>query len=242
MLYVLDEPSSGLHIAETGPLLESLKDISKRGNTLVVVDHNETMITGADRIVEIGPGAGNEGGQVIFDGSVNEMLQSDESVTGHFIKRHSGLLNPDKKRRKRRGTLKLTGANGNNLKSVDVEFPLGCLCAVSGLSGSGKSTLVEETLYPALCEVAAPESESLSAGLPYRELLGRELVGDIVMVDQSPIGRSSRSNPVTYVKAFDEIRKTLRKRLMQKLKALKRAISASTLMAAAAKNVRELAN
>lgn len=219
MLYVLDEPTSGLHVSETESLLNCLEEISRRGNTVVVVDHNEKMITGAERIVEFGPAAGQEGGQVIFDGTVDEMLQANESVTGHFIKRHSGLLNPGKKRRKFRGALRLTGASGNNLKNIDVEIPLGCLCAISGLSGSGKSTLIEETLYPALCNAA--DSDANASFLPYLELTGRDLVGDVVLVDQSPIGRSSRSNPVTYVKAFDEIRKTFAETLDAKTRSFK---------------------
>ena len=218
MLYVLDEPTSGLHPSETQSLLQSLKRISSRGNTVVVVDHNNTMIAGAERIVEIGPGAGSDGGQIIFDGTVDQMVHSEQSVTGHFIKRHSGLLNPDKKRRKKRGRLTLTGAAGNNLKSIDVEFPLGCLCAVSGLSGSGKSTLIEDTLHPALQNTNNP---SPPTSLPYDALTGRELVGDVVLVDQSPIGRSSRSNPVTYVKAFDEIRKTFAETVDAKTKNFK---------------------
>ena len=204
MLYVLDEPTSGLHVSETLALLGSLKQIASRGNTLVVVDHNEQIICGSERVIEIGPSAGSEGGNVIFDGTPDEMVQAEDSVTGHFVKRHSGLLNPDKKRRSTRAAIKLTGARGNNLKTIDVEFPLRCLCAISGVSGSGKSTLLESTLYPALQQ--AKEKADVTS-LPFSKLNGASQVGDVVLIDQSPIGRSSRSNPVTYINAYDEIRK-----------------------------------
>ena len=142
---------------------------------------------------------------LFFDDTVDELLKSD-SLTGEFISHRAGLRSSDQPRRKTKGALKITGANGNNLKDIDVQFPLRCLCAVSGVSGSGKSTLVEQTLYPALCK---RKDVSTKPGLPLDKLTGDKQLDEIVLVDQSPIGRSSRSNPVTYVKAFDEIRKTM---------------------------------
>ena len=205
LLYVLDEPTSGLHPVELPPIVEVIRQLQKRNNTIVVVDHNQEMIASADRIIEIGPAAGNDGGSIIFDGTADTIKDSADSVTGQFLAVRAGLRDPDRARRNFRKSLKLIGASGNNLQNVDVEFPLGSLCAVSGVSGAGKSSLIQGTLYPA---VSNRDSDEPYSGLPYMELVGAEQCDEVVLVDHSPIGRSSRSNPVTYVKAFDDIRNT----------------------------------
>ncbi len=218
MLYVLDEPTSGLHCDEINRLVQSVRRLCERGNTVVVVDHHEEMILGSDRIIEVGPGAGDVGGEVVFDGNHDEILASESTVTGHFLKRHSGLRPPKKPFRKPRDWIRLQGATGNNLQSVSCEIPLNCLCVVSGKSGAGKSSLISDTIYPAVCQT---KGDATKAGLPFKSLTGANRVSEIVLVDQSAIGRSSRSNPVTYIKAFDEIRKTFADTVDAKLRNFK---------------------
>jgi excinuclease ABC subunit A len=202
-LYVLDEPSVGLHPRDTDRLIGSTKRLRDRGNTLVVVEHEEAFIRAADQVIEIGPGAGERGGQVVFQGTPGEMEQAPASVTGDYLSGRRVLHAPLKRRQPEHGWIRLAGARGNNLKNLTVEFPLGVLCVVSGVSGAGKSTLIQDTLYPALCRrmrKGAPRP------LDHDDVFGFGQIDDVTMVDQSPIGRSPRSNPVTYVKAFDEIR------------------------------------
>ena len=203
MLYVLDEPSAGLHPADVEPLALSIRNLRDRGNTVVVVEHEEAMIRAADRVIEIGPGAGERGGRIVFQGTPAEMEACTESLTGDYLAGRRGVMEKTSRRPSNRGSIRLTGARGNNLKNITVEFPLGMLCLVTGVSGSGKSTLVEDTLYPALCRRLrkdAPEP------LSYDEIVGDGQIDDVILVDQSPIGRSPRSNPVTYLKIFDEVR------------------------------------
>jgi len=209
MLYVLDEPSVGLHTADVARLTAAIGDLHARGNTVVVVDHEPELISAAPRIIELGPGAGNDGGHLVFDGDFAELLVAPDCVTGDFLAGRRGVSDGSENRRLPQGKLRLFGASGNNLKNVDVEFPLGLLCVVTGVSGAGKSSLVGQTLYGAVCQqkqsLAVP---ALPDTLPFRDLAGADRIDEIVLVDQSPIGRTARSNPVTYVKAFDEIRKT----------------------------------
>ncbi|HJS08638.1 MAG TPA: excinuclease ABC subunit UvrA, partial [Pirellulales bacterium] len=203
MLYVLDEPSVGLHPADVDRLVRAINGLRDRGNTIVVVEHEEAMIRAADQIVEIGPGAGERGGKVVFQGSPDQIIDHRESVTGDFLAGRRGLLGGKERRPPEHGWIRLAGASGHNLKNITVEFPLGMLCLVTGVSGAGKSTLVEDTFYPALrrrMRLEAPRP------LPFRDLFGDGQIDDVLLVDQSPIGRSPRSNPVTYIKAFDEIR------------------------------------
>lgn len=202
MLYVLDEPSVGLHPHDVGGLVQATRRLRDRANTVVVVDHEEAILRAADELVEIGPGAGREGGEVVFQGTLEEMLESPDSLTGDYLAGRRGVSIPNR-RPDGQGRLKLTAARGNNLKRIDVEFPLGLLCLVTGVSGSGKSTLVQDTLYPALCQRKRKEGP---VGLPYDDVLGDGQIDEVVLIDQSPIGRSPRSNPVTYIKAFDAIR------------------------------------
>jgi excinuclease ABC subunit A len=203
MLYVLDEPSIGLHPADMDRLVAAVVSLRDRGNSVLVVEHEETMLRAADQVIEIGPGAGERGGEVVFQGTIAEMEACPRSLTGDYLAGRRGVGGLRNRRRPGHGWLRLTGARGNNLKNLTVEFPLGVLCLVTGVSGSGKSTLVEDTLYPALrrrMRLEAPKPE------PYDDVFGDGQIDELVLVDQSPIGRSPRSNPVTYIKAFDEIR------------------------------------
>ncbi len=203
MLYVLDEPSVGLHPRDVERLSGAVASLRDRGNSVVVVEHEESMIRAADQLIEIGPGAGERGGEVVFQGTLDEMLGHPRSLTGDYLSGRRGIAPVVKRRPPDHGWIRLAGARGNNLQHVTVEFPLGVLCLVTGVSGSGKSTLVQDTLYPALCRrmrIDGPKP------LPYDDVYGDGQLDEVVLVDQNPIGRSPRSNPVTYIKAFDEIR------------------------------------
>jgi excinuclease ABC subunit A len=203
MLYVLDEPSAGLHPADLPRLVDAVRGLRDRGNTVAVVEHEPSLIMPADHVVELGPGAGEFGGKVIFAGRPAAMLDSPESRTGDWIAgRRQG---PDRGERRptNHGWLRLVGARGNNLQNITVEFPLGVLCVVTGISGAGKSTLVQQTLFPAVAQRLRLETDKPA---DYDDVLGVGQIEDALRVDQSPIGRTPRSNPVTYVKAFDPIR------------------------------------
>lgn len=205
MLYVLDEPSVGLHPRDTERLVQVVSQLRDRGNTVVVVEHDEQFLQAADQLIEIGPSAGQRGGELMFQGTPQEILTALRSVTGDYLAGRRLISTPARRREPNHGWIRLTGAQGHNLRDVTVEFPLGVLCVVTGVSGSGKSTLIEDTLYPALrrrLRLDAPKP------LEFRDLLGDGQLEDCQLVDQSPIGHSPRSNPVTYVKAFDEIRAT----------------------------------
>jgi excinuclease ABC subunit A len=202
-LYVLDEPSIGLHHRDTWRLLQLLKRLRSLGNTVVVVEHDPEIIASADHVIDIGPKAGELGGEIMFSGSVKDMLASNESLTGQYL---SGKKNIDipKKRSKGNGHfLEIIEPKERNLKGDTVSIPLGCITVVTGVSGSGKSTLVHEVLAPALKKKYAGFAGSIGA---CKDILGSEHVQAIEIVDQSPIGKSSRSTPVTYTKAFDAIR------------------------------------
>jgi excinuclease ABC subunit A len=203
MLYVLDEPSIGLHPRDIDQLIRAIEKLRNRHNTVVVVEHEEAMIRAADRVIEIGPGAGERGGRVVFQGTPQEMEASPDSLTGDYLSGRRGMAGQGPRRAPDHGWIRLAGARGNNLRNITVEFPLGVLCLVTGVSGSGKSTLVEETLYPALCRRLRKDAPK---PLDFDDVYGDGQIDDVIMVDQSPIGRSPRSNPVTYLKVFDEIR------------------------------------
>ena len=204
MLYVLDEPSIGLHPRDVDRLVASIQRLRDRANTVVVVEHEEAMIRAADHVIEIGPGAGERGGRVVFQGTPAEMEASPDSLTGDYLAGRRGNVGTSARRAPNHGWIRLAGARGNNLKNITVEFPLGMLCLVTGVSGAGKSTLVEDTLYGALCRRM---SKDAPPPLECDDVFGDGQIDDVIMVDQSPIGRSPRSNPVTYLKVFDEIRK-----------------------------------
>jgi excinuclease ABC subunit A len=207
MLYVLDEPSVGLHPADLGPLVAAIQQLQTRGNTVVVVEHEEEIIRGADEIVEFGPGAGDDGGRIVFHGTPRQLENSTNSRTGDWLAGRR-RLGGGQRRSTAQGWIKLRGARGNNLQNVTVEFPLGVLCLVTGVSGAGKSTLVDKTLYPALSRRVKKgvDPTELLQPLPCDDVLGTGTLEDVVHIDQSPIGRSPRSNPATYIKAFDPIR------------------------------------
>ncbi len=203
MLYVLDEPSVGLHPRDVERLVGAIASLRDRGNSVVVVEHEEAMLRAADQLIEIGPGAGERGGEVIYQGPPEAIVESPRSLTGDFLSGRRGIAPVAKRRQPNHGWIRLAGARGNNLQNVTVEFPLGLLCLVTGVSGSGKSTLVQDTLYPALCRRMRKDAPK---PYDYDDVYGDGQLEDVVLVDQSPIGRSPRSNPVTYIKAFDEIR------------------------------------
>jgi len=203
-LYVLDEPSIGLHHRDTERLIKILHDLRDLGNTILVVEHDAEIMHSADRIIDLGPGAGENGGRVIATGTYDELLRNSASLTGRYL---SGELRIPLPAVRRSGTgkkLKLMGARAHNLRKVNVSIPLGMLVCITGVSGSGKSTLVHDVLYNAL----AAEKGQVTGG-PKAEVdrvVGAEWIDEVVLVDQSPIGRTPRSNPVTYIKAFDAIR------------------------------------
>jgi excinuclease ABC subunit A len=202
-LYILDEPSIGLHSRDTERLIKVLKELRDLGNTVVVVEHDEMMMREADHIIDMGPLASHLGGEVIAAGDYDAIINNKESLTGKYL---SGVLtiDPPKTVRKWNRSVKLEGARQNNLKNITVEFPLQVLCVVSGVSGSGKTTLVKQILYPALQKLKGEFIDK--AGL-HKAITGDiDHITQVEMVDQNPIGKSSRSNPVTYIKAYDEIR------------------------------------
>ena len=202
VLYILDEPSIGLHQRDNDRLIKSLKELRDIGNTVIVVEHDKDMMLNADYIVDIGPKAGRKGGEVVFQGTVDDMLKTN-TITAQYLNGKMQIALPAKRRKGNGQSLVLHGCRGNNLKNVDVEFPLGKLIVVTGVSGSGKSTLINETLYPILSKHFY---HSLQAPMPYDSIEGLEHIDKVVNVDQSPIGRTPRSNPATYTGVFSDIR------------------------------------
>lgn len=202
VLYILDEPSIGLHQRDNRRLINSLKELRDLGNTVIVVEHDEDMMRAADWIIDIGPRAGRKGGEVVFQGTPEEMLKT-RTITAQYLNGERKIEMPEKRRKGNGKSIKIFGACGNNLKHVDVEFPLGKLVVVTGVSGSGKSTLVNETLQPILSQHFY---RSLKSPMPYDRAEGLDNIDKVVNVDQSPIGRTPRSNPATYTGVFTDIR------------------------------------
>ena len=201
-LYILDEPSIGLHQRDNERLIRSLKELRDIGNTVIVVEHDKDMMLSADYVIDIGPKAGRKGGEVVFQGKPKDML-TQHTITGEYLSGARKIEVPATRRKGNGKSIKITGAKGNNLKNVDVEFPLGTLIVVTGVSGSGKSTLINETLQPILSQHFY---RSLKKPMPYDKIEGIENIDKIVNVDQSPIGRTPRSNPATYTGVFSDIR------------------------------------
>ena len=203
VLYVLDEPSIGLHQRDNDRLLATLERLRDLGNTLVVVEHDEDTIRAADHLVDIGPGAGVHGGHIVAEGSLQDLLDADQSITGAYLSGQLSIPTPPERRSAGTRSLKLLNCNRNNLKDLSVEFPLGRLVSITGVSGSGKSTLVNELLHPAL-EHGLGHKVPFPNGLG--EMRGLKSIDKVIVIDQSPIGRTPRSNPATYTGAFDPIR------------------------------------
>ena len=203
-LYVLDEPSIGLHSRDTDRLIKILHDLRNLGNTILVVEHDAEIMRSADTIIDLGPGAGENGGRLIASGTYDEILHNPASLTGRYLSGELRIQLPTARRMGNGRKIKLIGARAHNLKRVTVAIPLGMLVCITGVSGSGKSTLVHDVLYNAV----AAEKQQVTGGpaAELEELQGAEWIDEVVLVDQSPIGRTPRSNPVTYIKAFDAIR------------------------------------
>ena len=202
VLYILDEPSIGLHQRDNERLINSLKELRDMGNTVIVVEHDEDMMRAADWIVDIGPKAGRKGGEVVFQGKPADMLKT-HTLTAQYLNGERAIELPKERREGNGKTIQLTGCKGNNLKDVNVTFPLGELIVVTGVSGSGKSTLINETLQPILSQHFY---RSLKRPMPYGKIEGIDNIDKVVNVDQSPIGRTPRSNPATYTGVFSDIR------------------------------------
>lgn len=203
VLYILDEPSIGLHQRDNDKLIETLKHLRDIGNTLIVVEHDDDTMLAADHIVDIGPGAGVNGGEVIFSGTVDELLKSENSVTGQYLSGKKKIPLPEKRRKGNGNYLIIKGAAENNLKKINVKIPLGELICVTGVSGSGKSSLVNEILYKHLA--AKLNRAKIRAG-KFKSIEGLENLDKVICIDQSPIGRTPRSNPATYTGVFTDIR------------------------------------
>ena len=202
VLYILDEPSIGLHQRDNERLIKSLKELRDLGNTVIVVEHDEDMMRAADWIIDIGPRAGRKGGDVVFQGTPAQMLET-QTITAQYLNGSRTIAVPKQRRKGNEKSIDIYGAKGNNLKNVDVKFPLGKLVVVTGVSGSGKSTLINETLQPLLSQHFY---RSLKKPMPYERVEGIDNIDKVVNVDQSPIGRTPRSNPATYTGVFSDIR------------------------------------
>ena len=216
IIYVLDEPSIGLHQRDNLKLLETLKNLRNLGNTVIIVEHDEEAILNSDYVVDIGPGAGENGGKVVAEGKPNKIKNSEKSITGKYL---SGKLKiPVPKNRRKENNQKfltLSSANANNLKNINVKFPLGKFICITGVSGSGKSSLIRDTLYPALSNIF---NKNHAKPNNFSELIGAELIDKIIEINQSPIGRTPRSNPATYTGAFTPIREWFSKSVEAKIR------------------------
>jgi len=203
VLYILDEPSIGLHQRDNNKLLATLAHLRDLGNTLIVVEHDEDTMYAADYIIDIGPTAGAGGGHIVAQGTVEEIKDNNNSLTGQYLSRKKYIPVPSKRRKAQGKWLEIIGAKENNLKNINVKFPIGLFTAVTGVSGSGKSTLVNEILYKGLAKIIYRNHQRAGA---HKAIKGFEHIDKIIDVDQSPIGRTPRSNPATYTGLFDNIR------------------------------------
>ncbi|HLV86373.1 MAG TPA: excinuclease ABC subunit UvrA [Candidatus Sulfotelmatobacter sp.] len=206
-LYVLDEPSIGLHARDTHRLIKILHDLRNLGNTIVVVEHDPDIMRSADRILDLGPGAGENGGKLVAAGTYDEILHNSASLTGKYLSEDLRIQAPAMRRKPGTQQITIRGVRANNLKNVEISIPLGMLVAITGVSGSGKSTLLHQVLYRALAKAKQqPSNGDSGPAASWESLTGDQYIDEVVLVDQSPIGRTPRSNPVTYIKAFDAIR------------------------------------
>jgi excinuclease ABC subunit A len=206
-LYVLDEPSIGLHSRDTHRLIKILHDLRDLGNTILVVEHDPDIMRASDRILDLGPGAGENGGKVIAAGSYDEIVHNPASLTGRYLSEDLRIQMPAARRKPGAQQIKIRGARANNLKGMDINIPLGMLVGITGVSGSGKSTLLHQVLYQALAQAKKQPGSGVGASsAAWTSVDGDQYIDEVVLVDQSPIGRTPRSNPVTYIKAFDTIR------------------------------------
>ncbi|MBU2742620.1 MULTISPECIES: excinuclease ABC subunit UvrA [Acidithiobacillus] len=203
VMYVLDEPSIGLHQRDNDRLIGTLKHLRDLGNTVIVVEHDEDAIRAADHVVDMGPGAGTHGGEVIAQGTPEEIRANPDSLTGRYLTGDLCIAIPERRRHDQQRWLEVIGATGNNLKSVDAKIPIGLFTCITGVSGSGKSTLINDTLYPACARVLMGSTQSPAA---HQQLRGLEALDKVIAIDQSPIGRTPRSNPATYTGLFTPIR------------------------------------
>jgi excinuclease ABC subunit A len=204
-LYVLDEPSIGLHSRDTQRLIKILHDLRDLGNTILVVEHDPDIMRAADRILDLGPGAGENGGKVVGAGTYNQIIKMPHSLTGRYLGDELHIQIPSKRRQPGPQKIRITGARAHNLKRIDLEIPLNMLVAITGVSGSGKSSLLHDVLYQALA-TAKRQTNAGSSAILWDDIEGDDFIDEVILVDQSPIGRTPRSNPVTYIKAFDIIR------------------------------------
>ena len=206
-LYVLDEPSIGLHPRDTHRLIKILHDLRDLGNTILVVEHDPDIMRAADRILDLGPGAGENGGKLVAEGTYDEILRNPSSLTGRYLSEELRIQPPATRRKPGAQQITIRGVRANNLKGVDISIPLNMLVAITGVSGSGKSTLLHQVLFRALAQAKQqPGNGATGPAASWESLVGDQYVEEVVLVDQSPIGRTPRSNPVTYIKAFDAIR------------------------------------
>lgn len=218
-MYILDEPSIGLHPRDTLKLIEVLKSLQKIGNTVIVVEHEEEMMKAADRLIDIGPEAGTFGGELIFSGVFNQILKSERSLTGKYLSGRLGIETP-KTRRTWKNSIEIVGARENNLKNISVKIPLQVMSCITGVSGSGKTTLIKNIFYPGLNKAIGNYTGTRTGR--HEKIIGDiNLVKQVEMVDQNPIGKSSRSNPITYIKAYDSIRELYSELPAAKAKKLK---------------------
>jgi excinuclease ABC subunit A len=203
LVYVFDEPTTGLHPYNAEQIVQAIQNLRDRHNTVVVADHSPQMIALSERVVELGPGAGDQGGSIVFDGHVSELKKNKDSATGRLLATSKQALTAVNRRVVGQSRIRLLGCSGRNLQNLDVDFPLGVFCQVVGVSGSGKATLVRDTLYAA---IAHHFGDRTLKSLPFRKLTGEDRVEGVVLVDDTPLTRSGRSNPVTFIKSFDLIR------------------------------------
>ena len=202
-LYVLDEPSIGLHQRDNDRLIETLKSMRDLGNTLIVVEHDEDTMMACDYLIDIGPGAGIHGGQIVAQGTPEEVMKNEASITGQYLSGKKQIYLPKERRKGNGNFIEVKGAKENNLKNVNLSIPMGIMNVVTGVSGSGKSTLINDILYRS---IASKLYRTKDKPGKHKELKGIEYIEKIIDIDQSPIGRTPRSNPATYTGVFDDIR------------------------------------